>query len=427
MRRFGIVLAAALLSVSAKADPLADPLADLGKILFFSSELSVNGTQSCGSCHDPKAGFTASDPAANLGGGVMEGAIPGLFGNRKPPSIAYGSLAPVFHHDMREVEILGEMQEELTFVGGAFWDGRARGHVTGTALADQALAPFVNPLEMAMPHKGCVVLRACQMAGGLSDKAMCDLVAGAGIDEKCRDPLAKIVMFGPARGAAETGVVEIARAIAAFERSPEVVRFSSRFDDWQAGRGTLSDQERAGLDLFSAGANCSFCHAVTPNAEGGPPLFTDFTFSNIGLPRNAQNPYYDQDSNAEGQDWVDAGLSAVLERDAVYKKYALGQKGSFKVPTLRNLDAKPGPDGTRSYGHNGYFKTIEGIVHFYNTRDALPRCASNLATEAEALAQNCWPAPEIASNVNTVKIGDLRLTAQQEADVVAFLKTLTDR
>jgi len=59
--------------------------------------------------------------------------------------------------------------------------------------------------------------------------------------------------------------------------------------------------------------------------------------------------------------------------------------------------------------HNGYFATLEEIVHFYNTRDILS-----------------WPPPEVPENVNTEELGNLGLTAQEEADLVAFLRTLTD-
>jgi cytochrome c peroxidase len=99
--------------------------------------------------------------------------------------------------------------------------------------------------------------------------------------------------------------------------------------------------------------------------------------------------------------------------------------GKHKVPTLRNVDLRPGGSSIKAYGHNGYFKTLEGIVHFYNTRDVKPECPG-LYTEAEALAADCWPAPEVAENVNTDELGNLGLTAEEEAAIVAFMKTLSD-
>ena len=99
--------------------------------------------------------------------------------------------------------------------------------------------------------------------------------------------------------------------------------------------------------------------------------------------------------------------------------------GKFKVPTLRNVDLRPAPDFVKAYGHNGYFKTLKGIVHFYNTRDVKPVCPG-LYSEAQALAENCWPVPEVAENVNTTELGDLGLSDAEEDAIVAFLKTLSD-
>ena len=95
------------------------------------------------------------------------------------------------------------------------------------------------------------------------------------------------------------------------------------------------------------------------------------------------------------------------------------------MPTLRNVDLRPNPGFVKSYSHNGYFKSLEGIVHFYNTRDVLQICPGDY-TEAAALAANCWPEPEVAANMNTSELGDLGLSAQEEAAIVAFLKTLSD-
>ncbi len=84
--------------------------------------------------------------------------------------------------------------------------------------------------------------------------------------------------------------------------------------------------------------------------------------------------------------------------------------GKQKVLTLRNVDKRPYPDFIKAYCHNGYFKSLEEIVHFYNTRYVDPT----------------WPAPEVPETVNTDELGNLGLTADEEAAIVAFLKTLTD-
>jgi cytochrome c peroxidase len=74
---------------------------------------------------------------------------------------------------------------------------------------------------------------------------------------------------------------------------------------------------------------------------------------------------------------------------------------------------------------HGYFKSLEAIVHFYNTRDVLARCPGPY-TEAQALRANCWPAPEVAANVDTVQLGNLGLSPSEEAAIVAYLRTLSD-
>ena len=64
-------------------------------------------------------------------------------------------------------------------------------------------------------------------------------------------------------------------------------------------------------------------------------------------------------------------------------------------------------------------------MHFYNTRDVLAECPDDY-TEAQALAANCWPVPEVSQNVNRDELGDLGLTDEEEDAIVAFLKTLSD-
>jgi cytochrome c peroxidase len=73
--------------------------------------------------------------------------------------------------------------------------------------------------------------------------------------------------------------------------------------------------------------------------------------------------------------------------------------------------------------HNGVFKSLEEVVHFYNTRDVLASCDSVSRPE---VGVNCWPAPEVPENVNTEELGDLELTPSEERALVAYLRTLTD-
>ncbi len=142
------------------------------------------------------------------------------------------------------------------------------------------------------------------------------------------------------------------------------------------------------------------------------------------MPRNPDNPFYfEPEWNPEGLDWVDNGLGAFLESEGLPYQNELGKQ---KVPTLRNVDKRPHPTFVKAFGHNGYFKSLKGIVHFYNTRDIKPKCPDPFTTEKAALAQGCWPAAEVMETVNRSEMGDLGLSPEQEDDIVAFLKTLSD-
>jgi cytochrome c peroxidase len=166
---------------------------------------------------------------------------------------------------------------------------------------------------------------------------------------------------------------------------------------------------------------CKLCHIN----QGPHSLFTDYSYDNIGVPRNPDNPFYaDLVYNPLGYDWVDKGLGGFL--DSKSDKSAAANMGKHKVPTLRNADKRPQPGFVKAYGHNGYFKSLKGIVHFYNTRDVKPQCANRFTTEADALTQGCWPEPEVAENLNTTELGDLGLTTEEEDAIVAFLTALSD-
>lgn len=370
--------------------------AALGRRIFFDENLSAGNNQSCGSCHFPRAGFTGELPEINAAGAVYEGSVPGRFGNRKPPSSAYATLSPVLH-----VEIV---DGEEILVGGNFWDGRATGERLGSPAADQAQGPFLNPLEQALDSGDEVVQRVCDGAYGrlfrrVWGRDSCD----------------------PANAAASFD--SVALSIVAYEDSKFSNRFSSKFDRVQKRLGRFTSLEREGLELFDGKAHCSRCHVDS----GQRPAFTDFTYGNLGVPRNPENPWYENgDFNPAGYEWVDEGLGGFLSTRADYVHLAEANRGRQKVPTLRNVDKRPNPSFPKAYMHNGYFKSLEAVVHFYNTRDVLPVCPDRFTTEADAMAQGCWPEPEVPDNVNHDDLGDLGLSAHEEAALVAFLETLSD-
>ena len=232
----------------------------------------------------------------------------------------------------------------------------------------------------------------------------------------------------------------IALSIAAYEGSKEMSPISSKYDAYLAGRVALTPKERQGLALFTGKAKCNRCHPSERGPGGAPPLFTDFTYDNLGIPPNPANPVY-----AGSPGFVDPGLGGFLRTlvensdwrklpfvspsvarlppDELEKLAAQGY-GKHRVPTLRNV-AK-GLDQPKAFTHNGFFKTLKGIVHYYNTRDTLGKACPAGSTEAYALREHCWPPPEISENLNTREMGALSLSAAEEDAIVVFLETLSD-
>lgn len=375
-----LVLAAAF--TASANDPLT-PIESLGKSIFFDEMLSDPLGQSCATCHAPETGFTGPDSTINLMTAVYPGAVPTRFGNRKPPTAAYGGESPILHFD--EIEGL--------WIGGMFWDGRATGWTLGDPLAEQAQGPFLNPLEQNLSKARLVCLRI--MISDYSDDF--EAVWGPNSLDCVKDV---------------AGTYErIARSISAYEKSAEVNPFSSKYDYYLAGEASLTTEEAWGLELFEGKAMCSACHLSEPGPGGEPPLFTDFTYDNLGVPKNPDNPFYNMppNFNKDGADWVDYGLGGFLKSAGYAPEVYEPELGKVKVPTLRNVDLRPYEGFIKAYAHNGYFKSLEDIVHFYNTRDVEP-----------------WPAPEVPMNVNSDELGNLGLTLDEEAAIVAFMKTLSD-
>jgi cytochrome c peroxidase len=360
------------LGVTADLTVLDPDMVQLGKNLFFDENLSINQNQSCASCHDPAWGFTGPDADINAHGAVYMGSIDGRFGNRKPPSSAYATQSPILHYDGR------------LFIGGNFWDGRATGERLGNPAADQARGPFLNPLEQALPDEATVVARVCASAYG-------DLFREVWGETACES------------GYVEMAYDAIALSIATFEMSPESNAFSSKYDASLAGTADLTKLEKTGLAIFRGKGKCQKCHVLGKGHGKEPALFTDFTFDNLGVPANPENPFYTMDPafNPDGANWIDLGLGGFLASRPEYAALAPDFEGQHKVPTLRNVDLRPDPT------------------------DVKPTCPCAYTAE-QAMAADCWPAPEVATNVNTAELGDLGLDPDEEAALVAFLRTLSD-
>lgn len=407
----------------------------LGKLIFYDQKLAVNRNESCAFCHMPETGFTGPVSALNETTAAYPGSVRTRFGKRTPQSHTYASFAPVLHYN----------QEQGDFVGGQFWDMRATGLRLDSALSEQAQDPPLDPVEIGLIEPACMVYRMSERPY----RAMAERLWGAqafaihwpkNTREICDrpgpapevDPL-PVHLGAVDRGIAQTTFDRIGEAIAAFETSPEVNPFSSKYDFVMAGKAEFTPEEKMGYELFrSQVTHCNECHR-----DGGPgeePLFTDFTASNLGVPRNAGLPFYSENApdefgytaNPEGRKYRDPGVGGFLGGKQNPNREWAAMAGSFlgkyKTPTLRNVDKRPRPDFVKAYMHNGYLKSLKEVVHFYNTRDALPRCKP----EDRGEKVTCWPAPENPETMNRKQLGDLKLSDRQEDFLVAFLKTLTD-
>jgi len=411
----------ALVLLSSGMTHALTPQEELGKSIFFDKKLSLKKNQSCADCHDTKVGGTGSVPGINKKGAVYPGSVSTRFGNRKPPTSAYATQAPVLGYEVRN--------GRTVFAGGNFWDGRATGEKLGNPAADQAQGPFLNPVEQALPDPACVVYRVCNRNnpgqypvafGDVWGAGTCDINWPSDIDRICDN--SQMVNLDPADREQMNAVYDqIALSIAAYEASAEVNQYSSKFDAYLEGEAELTAEELLGLQTFTGKGRCSVCHTLDPQENGDPPLFTAYTFANLGVPKNPENPTYGSDP-----DYIDTGLGGFLETRPDYAAFAADNLGKHKVPTLRNVDLAPGNGFTKAYMHNGYFKSLEGIVNFYNTRDIKPECPDPLTNEADALAQNCWPTSEVGDNLVTSLMGNLGLTKEEEVAIVAFMQTLSD-
>jgi cytochrome c peroxidase len=412
----------------------------LGKAILYDKHLSVNRNEACAFCHMPQMGFTGPISELNRTTGSYPGSVRTRFSDRKPQTHSYAPLSPVLHFNQARGDL----------VGGNFWDMRATGRRLGNPAAEQAQGPFVNPVEMGFPDLACAVYRASQrpyralfervwgaQAFAIAWPGNAELVCNRPGPSATGDPL-PVYLSSIDRGRAMTTYDQMAQSIAGYEASAEVTSFTSKFDAVLGGKSQFTKQEQEGYDLFRGKAQCNNCHR-----DGGPgedPLFTDFSASNIGTPANRLLPFYAQSkpdalgyaANAAGASFVDLGVGAFLlnghqlsepsAQDPRWVVHAADNNARFQVPTLRNVDKRPDPAFVKAYGHNGYFRSLKEIVHFYNTRDTLPRCHPDDAGEGTT----CWPAPESTSNMNTRFVGNLGLTELDEDAIVSFLKTLTD-
>jgi len=348
----------------------------LGKRLFFDASLSEPTGVACGTCHDPGLAFSGNNGSAL---GVPFGSRPGVLGLRNTPTAMYASFAPPFE--------LVAGADGVTPTGGQFLDGRAE------SLAEQAKRPFLSDLEMNNADPAAVVAKVARSGYA----ALFEQEWGEGIFVRPDDAFDAV-----------------AASIAAFEATTRFHPFSSKYDRHLRGAAALSEQEARGLSLFldPQKGNCVACHVADPNShDPRDSLFTDFTYDNLGVPRNMGIP-----ANADPE-FFDLGLCGP-------KRTPVGDPtlcGAFKVPTLRNVARK------QAFMHNGYFRSLRDVVAFYATRDTAPGRWYSTGLKFDDLP------PPYRQNVNVSEVpydrgsdAAPRLTEAEIDDLTAFLGALSD-
>ena len=366
----------------------------LGKKLFEDTNLSEPRGMSCATCHEPQKAFQGNNGSRIAA--IAKGSRDEHFGTRNVPSLTYAAFSPAFHFSKEKNE---EGKEEWKASGGQFLDGRA------TDLAAQVEGPLLNEKEMNNSTKEMVVSKVKTSRYA----TLVQKVYGEHVFDN-----------------SDTAFANIAIAIAAYENTPAFAPFSSKFDRVLKGSDHFTTLEAQGFELFKdpQKGNCMACHVGTTDSKNPADwLFTDYTYDNLGIPRNAAIP-----ENAD-KSYYDLGLCKQknIEKIAPQEIDNKGLCGAFKVPTLRNIAL------TAPYGHNGFFNTLRDIVKFYATRDTNPELW--YPTNADGTVNKYDDLPkEFHGNVNVTEVpydrkpGEKPRLNDEEIDaLVAFLNTLTDQ
>jgi len=369
--------------------PTVAQLSDLGRRIFMDPAYSASGRQSCASCHDPAKAFGPPNARPVQAGG------PDLdrLGFRNTPSLRYAHAPIAFTQHFLESEVtLGVDDQGPT--GGRTWDGRV------DTAHDQALMPLMDANEMANADGAAVVTRL--RTTSYADEFR--RVLSAPGENVFDDP--------------DSTLVWVTVALETYEQtSPDFHPFDSKFDAWLRDTATLNPAEARGMALFNdmKKGNCASCHPSTrKTSTNRPPIFTDFGFVALGVPRNAELP-----ANRDPA-FFDLGLCGPLRTDlASHPEYC----GLFRTPSLRNVALR------QRFFHNGAIRTLRDAVAFYATRDTAPaKWYSRPGGQAgyDDLPERYWPNVSHEVPFAPLPGGKPRLDDREIDDIVAFLGTLTD-
>jgi cytochrome c peroxidase len=439
----------------------------LGELMLFDKNISPNRNQACASCHMPYAGFSGPIPSVNLTMIAFPGTVHFRAGKRTPQRHPYSPFFPVLQYN----------RVQGLFFGGNFWDSRATGYLLRVPDAQQAQGPPVDTQEMGFPDTACVAFRLSHavyrpLFEEVWGRGSLDIDFPPETEQICATPGGAAIFGGNTtpipltpidRTHANTVYDHWGQSEDAYEQSVQVSAFSSKFDAFLKGTTTLTADEMAGFELFNGKGNCNSCHVDgrgttlksgqtdTSTAALVNPLFTCFGSANEGVPLNPRDAFYYQTkpdsygfiANPYGFGYRDLGLGTFLRSgfgsgpspNVSWRQYAPTVDGQMQVATTRNValtppqcptTEAPGPYFQKGFFHNGYFKSLKQVVHFYNTRDVYPfdvtsgHCPSGTIEKV-----TCWPRPEVPNNVD-MTTGKLGLTDEEENQIVKFLETLSD-
>jgi cytochrome c peroxidase len=389
-------------------------MAQLGREIFYDSSLSSSGALSCASCHSPEHHYgPPNEGPVMLGGPTLSQqgarAVPSLTYLERQPNFSIGpekddddnpislaQMAALGQQTTRTKKTATETAASAKNIvpqGGLFWDGRA------DTLQAQAMFPLLDPHEMDGGSIETVAekLRRAPYADRFTGLFGAGVFSNPGL-------LVSEAMFAVARYQFE---------------DVSFHPYTSKYDYWLEGKAQLSEREVRGLKLFSDPdkANCGGCHLWQPTRDGLPPLFTDHQYEALGAPRNA--------ALVQNRDpaFFDLGACGPQRTDiAEQTQYC----GMFVTPTLRNTATR------HTFFHNGVFHSLQEVLDFYNFRDTnpekvLPRAADGSVKKYDDLPAKYHANVDVSDPPFDRHPGETpAMTAQDEADIIAFLNTLTD-
>ena len=360
----------------------ADAMRQLGEQLFTEKALSGSGRIACSSCHQRTLAYS-SPQALMPGGNRLQ-----LRGNRAVPGLTYLQAVPQFSEHFSEDDGNDSIDNGPT--GGLDWDGRA------DRARDQVRQPLFASNEMA--STAAIILRV------LATRSYRQTV--------------KALYGAKALLSPQAAVDAAASSLAAFLHSPRFYPYSSKYDAVLRGEATLSPAEARGLAAFNdpKRGNCASCHFSGYSANGAPPLFTDYGYSALGLPRNPRVP-----ANADPR-FFDMGLCGPYRHDLASKKRYCGR---FRTPSLRNVALK------KHFFHNGVITSLHDAIAFYASRDSnpgrwYPRNGAGQIEKFNDLPKAYWPNIEMTPPFGAQAGAKPAFSEQDVRDIEAFLGTLSD-